>query len=132
MKTATCTSRLIPFVRSVSVLLALPALTLTALHSDEGIKYPDGFRRWVHVGTGVILPGTNPQLKSEEGMHHVFANEKAAGAYSNGDFPDGAVIVYELRETQQNNGVITEGVRRRVVVLFLVLFFFLCSGGWRF
>ena len=126
------TSRPVYFLRSASVLLALAVLALTALHSDEGVHYPDGFRQWVHVGTGVILPGTNPQLKSEEGMHHVFANSKAAEAYAGGDFPDGSVIVYELRETQQSNGVITEGARRRVDVMIKDSSGNKSTGGWRF
>ena len=120
------------FLRSVSISLALAAVALTSLHSDEGVQYPDGFRRWVHIGTGVIMPGTNPQLKSEEGMHHVFANPKASDAYSKGDFPDGSVIVYELREARQSNGVITEGERRRVDVMIKNSALYKSTGGWRF
>lgn len=102
------------------------------MHSAEDLQYPDGFRRWVHVGTGVILPGSNPQMKSEEGMHHVFANAKAADAYATGDFPDGSVIVYELREAQQKNGIIFEGERRRVDVMIKDSTLYKSTGGWRF
>ena len=126
------TSRPIYFLRSASIIASLAVVALTTLHSDEAPHYPDGFRHWVHVGTGVILPGTNPQLKSEEGMHHVFANSKAAEAYAAGDFPDGSVIVYELRETQQSNGVITEGARRRVDVMIKDSNLNKTTGGWRF
>jgi hypothetical protein len=132
MTTQKRTSRPIYLLRSASVLISLAVLTLTLLHSDEGVQYPDGFRRWVHVGTGVILPGTNPQLKNEEGMHHVFANPKAAEAYAGGDFPDGSVIVYELRETQQSDGVMTEGPRRRVDVMIKNSNSNKSTGGWRF
>ncbi|MBS1805297.1 MAG: cytochrome P460 family protein [Acidobacteria bacterium] len=113
-------------------MICLAAVALTSLHSDEGVQYPDGFRRWVHVGTGVIMPGTNPQLKSEEGMHHVFANAKAADAYMAGDFPDGSVLVYELRDAQQTNGVISEGERRRVDVMIKDSNLYKGTGGWRF
>lgn len=120
------------FLRSTLMFVALVALSLTVLHSDEGVQFPDGFRRWVHVGTGVILPSDNPMLKSEEGMHHVFANAKAADAYATGDFPDGSAIVYELREAQQKNGVIVEGERRRVDVMIRDSSGYKSTGGWRF
>lgn len=118
--------------RSAAILAGLAVFSLTALHSDEGVQYPNGFRRWVHVGTGVILPGANPQLKSEEGMHHVFANSMAADAYTTGDFPDGSMIVYELREAQQKNGVIFEGDRRRVDVMIKDSSKYQSTGGWLF
>ncbi|HEY1800201.1 MAG TPA: cytochrome P460 family protein [Terriglobales bacterium] len=107
-------------------------LSLGALHAAESVQYPDNFRRWVHVGTGVILPGANPMFKSEEGMHHIFANEKATSGYSSGDFPDGSIIVYELREAQQKNGVIVEGDRKRTDVMIKDSHLYHNTGGWRF
>ncbi len=128
----TSISRAIHFRRSVWMLLAGAVLSLSMLYAADAVQFPDEFRRWVHVGTGVILPGTNPQLKSEEGMHHIFANEKAAAAYGSGDFPDGSIIVYELREAQQKNGVIFEGDRKRVDVMIKDSKLYGSTGGWRF
>lgn len=119
--------------RSLWILLALAVLSLSLLYAVAAdVQFPDNFRRWVHVGTGVILPGTNPQLKSEEGMHHIFANEKAVAGYASGDFTDGSTIVYELREAQQKNGVIFEGERRRVDVMIKDSSHDATTGGWRF
>ena len=95
------------------------------------MQYPEGFRRWVHVGTGVILPG-GPIPESEQGMHHIFANQKAVDGYSSGDFSDGSIIVYELRQAEQKNGVIFEGDRRRVDVMIKDARLYANSGGWRF
>ena len=120
------------FLRPAAMILCLAAVALISLHGDEGVQLPDGFRQWVHVGTGVILPGSNPQFKSEEGMHHVFANREAADAYATGEFPDGSVLVYELRDAQQNNGVISEGDRRRVDVMIKDSKLYKSTGGWRF
>jgi hypothetical protein len=112
-------------------LLSLAVLSLSVLCGAEAVQYPDNFRRWVHVGTGVILPGG--QLpESEQGMHHIFANQKAVEGYSSGDFADGSVIVYELREAPQNNGIITEGERRRVDVMIKDSKLYKSTGGWRF
>jgi Cytochrome P460 len=114
------------------MILVLASLPMSAISGDETAQYPDTFRRWVHVGTGVILPGTNPLLKSEEGMHHIFANGKASDGYASGDFADGAILVYELREAQQKNGVIFEGERRRVDVMIKDSKKYAATGGWRF
>jgi hypothetical protein len=123
--------RLTPNRRSASILLTFAALALGVLYA-ETVQFPDSFRRWVHVGTGVILPGSNPALKSEEGMHHVFANPKAADGYASGDFADGSILVYELREAKQQNGVIFEGDRLRVDVMIKDSNLYKTTGGWRF
>src|SRR5579864_9585110 len=111
-------------------LLASAALSLSIFYGAESVQYPDNFRRWVHVGTGVILPG-GPIPESEQGMHHIFANPKAVDGYASGDFADGSIVVYELREAQQKNGVIFEGDRRRVDVMIRDSTY-KSTGGWRF
>lgn len=119
--------------KAMTMLVVSTAIQLqSGFFGAESGGYPDNFRRWVHVGTGVIMPGTNPQLMSEEGMHHIFANQKAANGYASGDFPDGSIIVYELREAQQKNGVIFEGDRKRVDVMIKDSSLYKNTGGWRF
>lgn len=118
--------------RPKTLVAAITILALNTLSAAESAQFPDNFRHWVHVHTGVLMPGTNQELKSEEGMRHIFANDKAAGGYSSGDFPDGAIIVYELREAvQQKNGVIFEGDRKRVDVMIKDSSL-KNTGGWRF
>lgn len=118
--------------KAVLMLLASAVLSLSALYAADSVQFPANFRRWVHVGTGVIMPGANPQLASEERMHHIFANQKAVDGYSSGDFADGFIIVYELRETQQKNGAVFEGERKRVDVMIRDSSHYKDTGGWRF
>jgi len=131
MTTHTSNSRLTQFRRSTWLLLSLTALSLSVLYAAESVQFPDNFRRWVHVGTGVIMPG-GPFPEVEQGMHHVFANQKAIDGYSSGDFADGSVIVYELRQVQQKDGVIFEGERRRVDAMIKDSRLYANTGGWRF
>src|SRR5580692_7902444 len=115
----------------IALSIAAAALSASLLRAADSVEYPDGFRRWVHVGTVVILPSaTLPE--SEQGMHHVFANPKAVDGYAKGDFADGSVIVYELREAQQKNGIIFEGDRRRVDVMIKNSNLYKTTAGWRF
>jgi len=126
MTTHTPNPRLAYFRRSAALLL-----TFGVLYAAESVQYPDNFRRWVHVGTGVILPG-GPLPESEQGMHHTFSNQKAIEGYSSGDFADGSIIVYELREAQDKNGIISEGARKRVDVMIKDSTLYKNTGGWRF
>jgi hypothetical protein len=125
-------SRIIHFRRSMYAMLALAVLSLSFLYADEAAQFPESFRRWVHVGTGVIMPGTMPQITSEEGMHHIFANQKAVEGYASGDFADGSMVVYELREAKQQNAVISEGDRKRVDVMIKDSAHYATTGGWHF
>jgi hypothetical protein len=121
--------------RTKLLLLATAAiLLLSPSYGAESVQYPDNFRRWVHIGTGVILPASNAKLMSEdeEGMHHIFANPKAVEGYATGDFPDDSIIVYELREAQQKNGVIFEGESKRVDMMLKDSVLRKDTGGWRF
>jgi Cytochrome P460 len=131
MKMHTADARRTYLRRTVWMLLSLTVISLSTLYAAQTVQYPEGFRRWVHVGTGVIMPG-GPLPQSEEGMHHVFANQKAIEGYSSGEFADGSVIVYELRETQRQNGVIFEGERRRVDAMIKDSRLYSSTGGWRF
>ena len=132
MATHSSSSRLNYFRQGAWTLLCVAIFSLTVLCGTAPVRYPEDFRLWVHVGTGVILPGANPALKSEEGMHHIFANPKAVEGYSSGVFADGSIIVYEVRETQQKNGVIFEGERRRVDLMIKDSTLYTSTGGWRF
>lgn len=117
--------------KAIALLATAAVLSLGALWA-ESIVYPSNFRRWVHVGTGVVLPDADTKLLSEEGIHDIFANREAVKGYASGDFPDGSIIVYELREGKPKSGVIVEGERERVDVMIRNSRFYKSTGGWRF
>jgi hypothetical protein len=125
-------TRLIHLRQSIYVVLAVAALSLSVLCAEKAAQFPENFRPWVHVGTGVIMPPASPQMTSEEGMHHIFANEKAVEGYATGNFADGSMVVYELREAKQQNGIIFEGDRMRVDVMIRDSAHYASTGGWRF
>lgn len=116
----------------VMIPVVMILLPLSAFCASGSVQFPDGFQRWVRVEIGVILPGTDPKLTSEEGIHHIFANQKATDAYTSGDFPDGSIIVYELREAQETGGDVIEGDRKRVDVMIKDSTLYQRTGGRRF
>jgi hypothetical protein len=86
--------------------LLLPATVLAsvlfAVHSasaDEGatVAYPENFRSWSHVKSGVIGP-QHKNFASLGGIHHVYANPQAMAGYRTRKFPEQSVIVFEWLE----------------------------------
>jgi hypothetical protein len=120
---------IVRIIGSAVALAGICILTLSPLHADEPIAFPDGFRSWVHVKSALIT-SAHPAFKSEGGIHHIYANPKAAEAYASGQFPDGSVIVYELLETVEKDGLITEGVRRRIDMMVKDGDRYKATGGW--
>jgi hypothetical protein len=94
------------------------------------VKYPEGFRRWVHVKSAFI--GPESPNKKYGGLHHIYANDKALEGFKTGKFHDGAVIVFDLLETQTKDGVTAEGARRFIDVMRKDSRDFVETGGWGF
>src|SRR5260370_1322716 len=95
------------------------------------IQYPEGFRRWVHVKSGLVGP-QNPALQHYVGLHHIYANEIAMQGYAAGQFPDNSVLVFDLLETRDNGGITTEGPRRFIDVMKRDRQLYAATGGWGF
>ena len=99
--------------------------------SSGSIDYPQGFRRWALVKTAVIGP-QSPGFKANGGIHHVYANAKAVEGLDNGSYPEGSILVFELVEGIEKDGVTTEGARKRVDMMVKDSQRFSASGGWGF
>lgn len=95
------------------------------------VQYPEGYRRWVHVKSGLVGP-QNPALQHYVGLHHIYANQMAMDGYSTGRFPDGSVLVFDLLETRDNAGITTEGPRRFIDVMKKDSQPYAATGGWGF
>jgi hypothetical protein len=108
-------------------------LLVGALSVDAAapIAYPTGFREWMVVKTALIGP-SHPAFATEGGIHHIYANPAAVAGYRTGKFADGAIIVYELVETTEANGVTSEGARRRLDMMTRDSARFASTGGWGF
>ena len=102
--------------------------------APEQVPYPEGYRLWVHVRSGLTGP-ESPDFKNTGGLHHIYANDKALPTmegYQAGRFPDGAIIVYDLLEAQTKEGITAEGRRRYLVVMHKDSKRFAETGGWGF
>jgi len=103
------------------------------LYGAEGptVPYPAEYRKWTHVKSTAIGP-QHPRFAVNGGLHHFYANDKAMEGYRSGKFPDGSVLVDDLLEVKESEGVTSEGARRRVAVMVKNGALYRDTGGWGF
>jgi hypothetical protein len=115
------------------VILMITLSTITAgfiIHpSDDVVPYPEGYRKWVHIRTGLIGPA-HPGFQFSGGFHHIYGNDKAMEGYVSGKFPEGAVLVFDVIEASEKDGSTTEGQRRHVDVMVKDSARYRSTGGW--
>jgi hypothetical protein len=95
------------------------------------VAYPEKFRSWSHVKSGVIGP-QHQSFSMVGGIHHVYANKEAMAGYRTRKFPEQSVIVFEWLEWAEKDGKILEGPRRQVDVMVKDSQRFASTGGWGF
>ena len=106
------------------------ATAIVAL-SYEPVPFPAGFREWMHVKSALITP-SHAAYQTEGDLHHIYANPAAVQGYRTGVFDDHAIIAYELLETREASGVVSEGPRRRLDVMVRDSQRYAATGGWGF
>lgn len=117
-------------VLAVALWAALPMVATAA--DAPPVPYPEGYRQWTHVKSMVIGEG-HPLVGAFGGIHHIYANSKALGAYrKGGKFPDGAVIVFDLLDVKSGGGAVEEGARKVVGVMRKNARAYAATGGWGF
>jgi hypothetical protein len=95
------------------------------------VDFPLGYRNWLHVKSMLIQPGhalENPF----QGIHHVYANDKAADGLKNGTYADGSVLVFDLLNYTEKDKTIQEGERKLVGVMHKDSAKYSATGGWGF
>jgi Cytochrome P460 len=110
----------------------LVALAITgSANSADTVPYPESFRTWSHVKSGVIGP-QHKNFASLGGLHHVYANTEAMAGYKTRQFPEQSVIVFEWLEWAEKDGAILEGPRRQIDVMAKDSKRYAQTGGWGF
>jgi hypothetical protein len=115
----------------LAALVGLTCVVTMSARSDGPVAYPLDYRNWVHVKTMLVGP-QSPFFTSGGGIHHIYANGKAMEGYKTGTFPDGAILVFDLLDTKETDGVTIEGPRQRIDVMVKDAQRFPTTGGWGF
>lgn len=115
---------------AASVIVLLLNLRAARLSPSTEVPYPEGFRYWTHVKSGMVGPKSK-MYDQLGGFFHVYANEKAMEGYRTGLFPDGSIIAFDrilMRET--DGGDLEETDRRLTDVMMKDSKKFSETGGW--
>lgn len=119
---------------SAAILLLVATQAAAAAEGGKArVKYPEGYRDWTHVKSMVIQEG-HPLHEAFGGVHHVYANDKALRALrqGKGEYPKGAVFVFDLLEAKSDGNAVVEGPRKVLGVMERDATRFAATGGWGF
>ena len=117
-------------ITAIASLLFVAAFTVNPSEESE-VPYPEGYRKWTHIKTGVIGP-KNLNFKANGGFHHIYANDKGMTGYETGTFPEGSILVFDVIEGLDVNSNLVEGKRKYVAVMVKDSVKFKDRGGWGF
>lgn len=106
---------------ATALLLLLGASTRNLL-----VDYPDGYRSWTHIKSGVNGAAYGPY----QGMYHIYGNAKALQGYRIGSFPDGAMIVFDLHRVRVEGDVTQPAERKFIDVMQKDARRFRSTNGW--
>jgi len=107
------------------------ALAVPLSYAEENIAYPQNYRQWAHVKS-MVLGKEHPLAVPFQGIHHIYANEKALKGIRNGEFRDGAKIVFDLLKEQKQSAASVEGQRVLLGVMVKDRARYQNTGGWGF
>lgn len=99
--------------------------------TEERTNQLPEYRGWTHVKS-VLTGPKSKAFATEGGIHHIYANEKALAGLKTGQFQDGSVLIYDLLEVKEKDGMTIEGPRRRTDVMVKDEAHHRDSGGWDF
>jgi hypothetical protein len=115
----------------LNLILSFSLLVAASTHAGDNVDYPDGYRTWTHIKTMVLHEG-HPLESPFLGIHHVYGNEQGVSGSKNGQFDDGAVLVFDLLEYVTQDNASTEGDRVLVGVMVKDSARYPSTGGWGF
>lgn len=96
------------------------------------VAFPTGYRHWTHVKSMLIHAKTHPLFATFGGIHHVYANAKAADGLKSGNYVDGSIFVFDLLDDINQAGAYVEGKRKLLAVMAKDSKRYAATGGWGF
>lgn len=111
--------------------LATSVVITLAVAGENNVPYPENYRQWQHVKSMLIQPG-HPLENPFQGIHHVYANDKAMNGMNDGKYSDGSVLAFDLLEYVEKDNAIQEGKRKLLGVMHKDSVKYGKTGGWGF
>ena len=97
--------------------------------ADAEVDFPVEYRRWTQIRSTVVGPAS-PFFATFGGFHTVYANDIAMRGYETGTYPDGSILVVDLREGPMTEMGVDAGAQKRVDVMIRDHAAFPTTDGW--
>ena len=78
----------------------------------------------------LLIPPGHVLYEGFGSLHHLYANKLAEKGYASGEFPDGAVIAFDLLQAVSADNTVQEGSRKVLGVMVKNARRYKDSGGW--
>ncbi len=118
-------------MKTISTIIGVSALFSAITVCQAEVPFPEGYRNWLHTKSMLIQPG-HALADPFQGIHHIYANHKAAKGLKSGTYEDGAVLVFDLLNYAEKDKTIQEGERKLVGVMYKDATQYAKTGGWGF
>jgi len=112
--------------------IGVPVLAGNSVGGEPSrVAYPEGYRGWRQVKSMVIKIG-HPLENPFQGIHHVYGNGKGIRGLRDGQFRDGAILVFDLPDYNDTGDSMQEAGHKLVGVMERDTKRFAATGGWGF
>ncbi|MBL4853766.1 MAG: cytochrome P460 family protein [Robiginitomaculum sp.] len=118
-------------LQRLAVIAVLTMVVLACAKAENKVEYPENFQSWNHVKS-MVLYADHALADPFEGIHHIYANDIALDGFSNSQFAEGSVIVFDLFHSNEGGGALQEGDRKLTGVMVKNSKHFSKTGGWGF
>lgn len=112
-------------------ILVTTLLTTAILASDHNVTYPTDYRSWTHLKS-MVINKAHSLADPFEGIHHIYANEKAKEGLEKNSYEKGATFVFDLLKAEISKEATTEGERKFIGVMIYDPKKFSKTGNWGF
>lgn len=119
-------------MKNILLIIAIAFSTMVfAQGNNKKVDYPVNYRDWTHLKS-MIINKSHPFANPFEGIHHVYANEKALNGLKKNKYTNGSRFVLDLLEANSDADSTTEGKRKFIIVMQYNTKKFKETGNWGF
>jgi len=113
------------------IIVGLAMLSSVIQAVDHEVEYPEGYRTWMHLKS-MVINQSHSLSDPFEGIHHIYANDKAQKGLELNSYEDGATFVFDLLKAKRSKDAILEDERKFVGVMIYDSKRFSKTGNWGF
>lgn len=101
----------------IAATMTLSAGIASRCHAENtAAAFSENRRSWLRVKS-LRIESEHSLEKSFQGIHHVYANGKAADGLRTGRYADGSILVFDLAEYRKKDNALREGKRKLTGVM---------------